>query len=252
MIRSWPDENKRKSTEKEESWMRALITFPAVSSEEVSDEPIIIEAIMEGYMTDLVGFPGEVVKPLEKMELEVVFGDRGLFRRVMMKFTIIRAPSPYNDTRKEIDDKEGVSAKYLYSQSGTKRNERWRMYIDFKNINSSCPKDYYPLSNIDGKIESVVGSRHKCFLDAYKGYHQVQMAQDDEEKAAFYTDQGTYCYMKMPFGLKNTGATYQRLVDTAFQSQIGRNLKAYVDDMVIKSNDERVLIADITETFDSL
>ncbi|GJR97036.1 reverse transcriptase domain-containing protein [Tanacetum coccineum] len=78
------------------------------------------------------------------------------------------------------------------------------------------------------------------------------MAQDDEEKTTFYMDQGTYCYTKMPFGLNNAGATYQRLVDTAFQSQIRRNLEAYVDDMVIKSNDEKVLIADIAETFDNL
>ncbi|GKD23949.1 reverse transcriptase domain-containing protein [Tanacetum coccineum] len=120
------------------------------------------------------------------------------------------------------------------------------------NNSSACPKDYYSLPDIDEKIESVVGFRYKCFLDAYKGYHQVQIAQDDEEKMAFYTDQGTYCYTKMPFGLKNAGATYQRLVDTAFQSQIGRNLEAYVDDMVIKRNDEKVLIADIAETFDNL
>ncbi|GKB51047.1 hypothetical protein Tco_0901800 [Tanacetum coccineum] len=78
------------------------------------------------------------------------------------------------------------------------------------------------------------------------------MAQDDEEKMRFYIDYGTYCYIKMSFGLKNVGATYQRLVDTAFQSLIGRNLEAYVDDMVIKSNDEKVLIVDIAETFDNL
>ncbi|GJV41998.1 reverse transcriptase domain-containing protein [Tanacetum coccineum] len=77
------------------------------------------------------------------------------------------------------------------------------------------------------------------------------MAQDDEEKTAFYTDQGTYCYTKMLFRLKNVGATYQRLVDTAFQSLIGRNLEAYVDDMVIKSNDEKVPIEDIVETIDN-
>ncbi|GJT53182.1 reverse transcriptase domain-containing protein [Tanacetum coccineum] len=78
------------------------------------------------------------------------------------------------------------------------------------------------------------------------------MAHDDEEKTAFYTDQGTYGYMMMPFGLKNVGATYQRLVDTTFQSQIGRNLEAYVDDMVIKSNNEKILIEDTAETFDNL
>lgn len=78
------------------------------------------------------------------------------------------------------------------------------------------------------------------------------MAAEDEEKMAFYTEQGTYCYTKMPFRLKNAGATYQRLVDSAFHSQIGRNLEAYVDDMVIKSKSELAMLADIAETFDNL
>lgn len=133
-----------------------------------------------------------------------------------------------------------------------KPDDSWRMCIDFKNLNSSCRKDYYPLPEIDWKIESVTGFRYKCFLDAYKGYHQVQMAKEDEEKTAFYTDHGTYCYTKMSFGLKNARATYQKLVDTVFRSQIGRNLEAYVDDMVIKSQTERELLADIAETFDNL
>ncbi|GJT38766.1 reverse transcriptase domain-containing protein [Tanacetum coccineum] len=92
----------------------------------------------------------------------------------------------------------------------------------------------------------------KCFLDAYKGYHQVQMSEEDEENTTFYTDQGTFCYKKMPFGLKNAGATYQRLVDEAFDKQIGRNLEVYVDDMVIKSKAEKDMLADIAETFDNL
>ncbi|GKC10583.1 reverse transcriptase domain-containing protein [Tanacetum coccineum] len=127
-----------------------------------------------------------------------------------------------------------------------------RMCIDFKDINKACPKDHYPLPEIDWKIESVMRFKYKCFLDAYKGYHQVQMYREDEEKMAFYTDQGTYCYTKMPFGLKNVGATYQRLVDKVFKDQIGRNLEAYVDDMVIKSRDEKGLLTDIEETFKTL
>ncbi|GJZ04234.1 reverse transcriptase domain-containing protein [Tanacetum coccineum] len=120
------------------------------------------------------------------------------------------------------------------------------------NLNSACPKDYYPLPNIHCKVESVMGCRYKCFLDTYKGYHQIQMSKDDEEKTAFYTDQGTYCYTKMPFGLKNTRATYQLLIDSTFQSQIARNLEAYVNDMVIKINDEKMLFADVAETFNNL
>ncbi|GJX99094.1 reverse transcriptase domain-containing protein [Tanacetum coccineum] len=133
-----------------------------------------------------------------------------------------------------------------------KVDESWQMCIDFKNISAACPKDYYPLPEIDSKIEAVMGFPLKCFLDAYKGYHQVQLAEEDEEKTAFYTDQGTYCYTKMSFGLKNTGATYQRLVDEAFKTQIGRNLKAYIDDMVIKSKSKREMLADIAEMFDNL
>ncbi|GJZ99443.1 reverse transcriptase domain-containing protein, partial [Tanacetum coccineum] len=128
----------------------------------------------------------------------------------------------------------------------------WRMCIDFKNLNSACPKDFYPFPNIDCKVESVIGFKYKCFLDAYKGYHQIQMSKEVEEKTAFYTDQGTYYYTKMSFGLKNVGATYQCLVDSNFQLRIGRNLEAYVDGMVIKINNEKMLLADVAETFDNL
>ncbi|GKC04051.1 reverse transcriptase domain-containing protein, partial [Tanacetum coccineum] len=133
-----------------------------------------------------------------------------------------------------------------------KADGTWRMCIDFKNVNSTCPKDHYPILEIDLKIEAVMGFHFKCFLDAYKGYHQIQMSEEDEEKTAFYTDQGTYYYVKMPFGLKNAEATYQRLVDSAFQGQLGRNLEAYVDDMVIKSKMEQEMIMDIAKTFDNL
>ncbi|GJV32147.1 reverse transcriptase domain-containing protein [Tanacetum coccineum] len=85
----------------------------------------------------------------------------------------------------------------------------WRMYIDFKDLNKACPKDLYPLPEIDWKIESLMGFQYKCFLDAYKGYHQIQMTKKDEEKTAFHTEEGVFCYTEMPFGLKNTGATYQ-------------------------------------------
>ncbi|GJY28792.1 hypothetical protein Tco_0404559 [Tanacetum coccineum] len=98
--------------------------------------------------------------------------------------------------------------------------------------------DLYPLPEIDWKIESLMGFKYKCFLDAYKGSHQLQMTKKDEENTVFHTEEGVFCYTKMPFGLKNTRATYQRLVDSAFKEQIGVNLEAYVDDMVIKTQAE--------------
>ncbi|GJS54917.1 reverse transcriptase domain-containing protein [Tanacetum coccineum] len=112
--------------------------------------------------------------------------------------------------------------------------------------------DCYPLPKIDWKDESLCDYPFKCFLDAYKGYHQIQMAELDEEKMAFHTPHGVYCYTKMLFGLKNAGATYQRLVDKAFEKQVGRNLEVYVDDLVIKSHTKAELVRDIEETFRTL
>nr|GEW61291.1 reverse transcriptase domain-containing protein [Tanacetum cinerariifolium] len=79
-----------------------------------------------------------------------------------------------------------------------------------------------------------------------------KLAESDEKKAAFHTVQWVYCYTKMPFGLKNAGATYQRLVDKAIDSQIGRNIEVYVDDLVIKSRTEAEMLRDIGETFRTL
>ncbi|GJV68247.1 reverse transcriptase domain-containing protein [Tanacetum coccineum] len=126
-----------------------------------------------------------------------------------------------------------------------KHDGSWRMCVDFTNLNKACPQDCYPLPKIDWKVESLCGYPFKCFLDAYKGYHQIQMAEMDEEKTAFHTPHGVYCYTKMPFGLKNAGATYQRLVDKAFEKQVGQNLEVYVDDLVIKSHTEAELLRDM-------
>ncbi|GJY27675.1 reverse transcriptase domain-containing protein [Tanacetum coccineum] len=121
-----------------------------------------------------------------------------------------------------------------------------------KDLNKACPKDGYPLPKIDWKVESLYGYPFKCFLDAYKGYHQIKMVKEDEEKTAFITTQGIFCYAKMSFELKNAGATYQHLVDKAFQKQIGQNLEVYLDDLIIKSRTEQEVIKDIEEMFKTI
>nr|GEV99869.1 reverse transcriptase domain-containing protein [Tanacetum cinerariifolium] len=128
----------------------------------------------------------------------------------------------------------------------------WRMCVDFTDLNRSCSQDCYPLPEIDWKVESLCGYPFKCFLDAYKGYHQIQLAEAYKEKTAFHTGQGVYCYTKMPFVLKNAGATYQRLMDKAFESQVGRNIEVYVHDLVVKSHTEAEMVRDIEETFRTL
>nr|XP_023896291.1 uncharacterized protein LOC112008185 [Quercus suber] len=89
-------------------------------------------------------------------------------------------------------------------------------------------------------------------MDAFSGYNQIKMADEDQEKTAFITSQGLYCYNVMPFGLKNAGATYQKLVNKMFVKQIGRNMEVYVDDMLIKSKEELAHLDDLRETFKTL
>ena len=89
-------------------------------------------------------------------------------------------------------------------------------------------------------------------MDAFSGYNQILMAEEDQEKTAFVTSQGLYCYRVMPFGLKNAGATYQRLVNQMFKKQIGRNVEVYVDDMLVKSRKEKDHLDDLRETFNTL
>ncbi|GJZ86756.1 reverse transcriptase domain-containing protein [Tanacetum coccineum] len=132
-----------------------------------------------------------------------------------------------------------------------KHDGSWRMCINFTDLNKAYLQDCYPLREIDWKVESLCEYPYKCFLDAYKGYHQIQMVEHDEEKTTFHTSHGVYCYTKIPFGLKNVGAIYQRLVDKAFEKN-GRNLEIYVDDLVIKSHTETQLLRDIEEMFHTL
>nr|GEX31199.1 hypothetical protein [Tanacetum cinerariifolium] len=101
-----------------------------------------------------------------------------------------------------------------------KHDGSWRMCVDFTDLNKACPQDCYPISEIDWKVKCLYGYPFKCFLDAYKCYHQIQIAKKVEEKTALHTSHGVYCYTKMPFGLKNAGATYQRLVDSQEAAQI--------------------------------
>ncbi|GJX09466.1 reverse transcriptase domain-containing protein [Tanacetum coccineum] len=85
-----------------------------------------------------------------------------------------------------------------------KHDGSWRICVDFKDLNKACPQDGYPLPEIDWKVESFCGYPFKCFLDAYKGYHQIKMAEEDEEKTAFITSQWIFCYTKMPFGSRSS------------------------------------------------
>jgi hypothetical protein len=126
------------------------------------------------------------------------------------------------------------------------------MCIDYTSLNRACPKDPFVLPRIDQIIDAVAGSESLCFLDAYSGYNQIKMAKEDQEKTAFITPLGAYCYTSMTFGLRNAGATYQRCMNNCLESQIGRNVHVYIDDVVVKSTRQDGLVADLAETFANL
>ncbi|RDX96116.1 hypothetical protein CR513_21262, partial [Mucuna pruriens] len=116
-----------------------------------------------------------------------------------------------------------------------KANGKWRMCTDYTDLNKAFPKDSYPLPGIDRLVDSVAGFTFLSFMDAYSGYNQIRMHPKDEEKMTFIIDEGAFCYQVMPFGLKNAGATYQRLMDKIFKEILGEDVKVYVDDMVARS-----------------
>ena len=86
-------------------------------------------------------------------------------------------------------------------------------------------------------------------MDAFSGYYQIKMAEEDEEKTAFITSAGTFCYTAMPFALKNAGATYQRLMDKLFKDLIGGSMEVYVDNMIVKSRKKEDHVDDLKRTF---
>ncbi|GJS53949.1 reverse transcriptase domain-containing protein [Tanacetum coccineum] len=193
--------------------------------------------------TSLTGFSGETIWPLGQLRLLVTIGDAEHFTNAWMNFMIIRSPSPYNDhswrpweqrIQKYIPQAHGmlkfpVDAKEVLGfKTETGRKAIRQELENVRGLHESkqgLPAGLLPLLEIDWKVESLCGYPFKCFLDAYKGYHQIQMAKMDEEKTAFHTPHRVYCYTKMSFGLENDGATYQRLVDKVFEKQVGRNLE---------------------------
>ena len=128
-----------------------------------------------------------------------------------------------------------------------KNNGKWRMCTDYTHLNRVCPKDAYPLPSIDRLVDGAVGHKMLSFLDAYSKYNQIRMNPTDWEKKAFITDRANFCYEVMPFSLKNSRATYQRLMDRMFRKQIRKTMEVYVDDIIVKSDSVEQHANDLAE-----
>ncbi|GAA0170158.1 hypothetical protein LIER_40901 [Lithospermum erythrorhizon] len=133
-----------------------------------------------------------------------------------------------------------------------KPNGTWQMLTDFTNINKAYSMDCYPLPNIDRLVDSNASYKVVDFLDTFKGYHQIFMVEEDVENPAFVTEYAIYYWKVMAFGLNNEGATYQRMVNEVFFTQIGRNMEIYVGDVLIKSREVEDHEANLQESFENL
>ncbi|GKC85582.1 hypothetical protein Tco_1141299 [Tanacetum coccineum] len=233
--------------------------------------PTIKTRLKETQM-GLVGFTGEATKPLGKIELEVCFGNEGLCRRTTMKFTVIRAPTPYNvilgrtglralraipstmHSMMKFPTLRGITTLVTRRRKACKAQLKL-LLKDNMDIFAWEPADMtgVPRSIIEHKLNvntSVELKLKKRRVLAPEKSEVVTRYVSEWVKAGIVRPVRYPTWIANP--IKKAKATYQRLIDSTFQSQIGRNLKAYVDNMVIKSNDEKMLLADVAETFDNL
>ena len=133
-----------------------------------------------------------------------------------------------------------------------KKGGKWRMCMDYTDLNEVYPKDSFPLPQIDQFVDASAGHGMLSFLDAFSGYHQIPMHPPNAEKTAFISPYGLFYYNLMSFDLKNTGATYQRLVTKMFRPLLGKTMEVYIDDMLLKSKECSDHAKHLQETFELL
>jgi hypothetical protein len=130
-----------------------------------------------------------------------------------------------------------------------KKSSKWRMCIDFTSLNKACPKDNFPLPRIDKIADSTAGCEVMSLLDCFLGYHQIYMKEEDKASTSFITPFDTYCFVRMPEGLKNANSTFSRLTKKVLENQVGHNIFTYVDDIILESKSKEDDLTDLAETF---
>jgi hypothetical protein len=133
-----------------------------------------------------------------------------------------------------------------------KKNGKWRMCTYFTDVNKCCLKYDFLLMRIDKAVDLAADYETMALLDCFSGYHQIWLYDEDEEKTSFITPFSTYCYLRMPEGLKNAGPTFCRMTKAIFKEQMERNVFTYVDDIVVASRKKETQLQDLAETFASM
>jgi ribonuclease HI len=131
-----------------------------------------------------------------------------------------------------------------------KKNGEIRLCVDFRNLNRCSLKDNYPLPKMDHILQRVVGAKRISMLDGYSGYNQISVMEEDKKKTTFTTPWGTFMYEKMPFGLMNAGATFQRAMDITFIGEKDKFMVIYLDDIIVFSTSDDEHLQHLKQTFE--
>ena len=140
-----------------------------------------------------------------------------------------------------------VTMKEKGEEIQTRLPTKWRVCIDYQKLNSATKKDHFPLPFIDQILDQLIGSNFFCFLDGYSGYNQIAIHPDDQEKTTFTCPFATFAFRRMPFGLCNAPATFQRCMTAIFSDFLGDSLEVYMDDFSVFGNDFKSCLAHLTK-----
>ena len=127
-----------------------------------------------------------------------------------------------------------------------------RLCVDFRDLTKACPKDDSSLPHIDVLVDNTTSSAFMSFMDGFSGYNQIKMAPRDMTKTTFTMEWGIYCYIVMPFGLKNASATYQRMATALLHDIMHNEVEMYVDDMIVKANNREGHIVNLRKFFERI
>ena len=107
------------------------------------------------------------------------------------------------------------------------------MCIDYGKLNTATKKDHYPLPFIDQMLDRLARHSHYCFLDGYSGYNQIAIAPEDQEKTTYTCPYSTFAFRRMPFGLYNAPATFQRCMMSMFSDLVEEAMEIFMDDFLV-------------------
>jgi hypothetical protein len=180
--------------------------------------------------------------------------DQKLFRQKLRRINPKLLPLIEKEIKKMYDAKIIVPLRFSKWVSNLvpthKKSGEIRLCIDFQNLNKFSLKGNYPFPKMDHILQRAVRSSRISLLDGFSGYNQVLVHPDDQDKTAFTTPWGTFMYVKIPLGLMNTGATFQREMDITFVEELGKFIVIYLDDVTVFSQSDGEHLSHLRRVFE--